>query len=448
MGFVFNRSRAYAERDIEPWGISGPGDMIPRRVSRSAGYGGFVTDRQAFETSAVWAAIRLRADLVSTLPMHCYRVANLGPVVPGIALPSDVQRIDAPLSPFMSGQQFRSFMYMSQAELDSSGNAIGIIHSWDGQHLPLDIELVPSNAIDIVVDGGTRKIKEYRLYGEPYTPDKVWHEKQFEKAGMHVGLSPIAYAAYSLGQYKSVQNFATEWFTAGQGPRSSLKNTIKKISTKEAATAKEAWRASQSMGEPFVHGNDWEYNLYQAQQASTDWIESQKLTLQDISRFFGVPADLIDAALAGGSNITYANVTQRNLQFLVMHLGPALARREEAFSYGLLPRPRMVEFDAHALLRMDPETRAAWIKTQIDSRTLTLNEARAMDNRGPLTDADYKQWELAGLNKTATGALTGADNLPVPPGTQTEPVPPAAEPATPDKPATPPEAAPNNQGNK
>ena len=64
---------------------------------------------------------------------------------------------------------------------------------------------------------------------------------------------------------------------------------------------------------------------------------------------------------SGGSSLTYANVTQRNLDFLIMHLGPSVVRRERSLSQ-LLPRPRFVKLNPSALLRMDDETRAAVIK--------------------------------------------------------------------------------------
>lgn len=431
MGLVFGRNQRSQEQRY--WGITGPGDLIPRRVA-TPGYagGGYVNEKTAMGISAVWAAIRLRADIISTLPIDCFRSVSLDGG-------DTKQQIEAPLSPFMTGPDFMEFCYSSQMSLDSTGNAIGLIRAADKMNYPTEIELFPTSVIDVVIHDN--QLVAYRIEGTEYTPEKVWHEKQFTAPGLHVGMSPIAYAAYSLGQYKSVQAFATQWFVSGNGPRASLKNVEKKINTKEATIVKEAWRASQSIGEPFVHGSDWEYNLIAAQTASNDWIESQKLTLADVSRFFGVPADLIDAALAGGPNVTYANVTQRNLQFLVMHLGPSIIRRENAFSQGLLPKPRFIKFNSDALLRMDPQTRALMIKSQIESRVLCPSEARAMDNRKPYTDDQIKEFELLGLNKTATGALAGADDLPVPAGTQTVPADPnAAAPAEPN-PA-------DNQGNK
>jgi len=382
------------------WGIGGPGDLVPRRSIRSPGTN--ITEQTAMEHSAVWAAIRLRADLISTMPIDAYRYISL----------DDGERIqiDAPLSPFMSAPQFMEWIYSSQVELDRTGNSIGIIREVDGAGYPTDIDLQPSSSVGVLCKGD--ELTGYRIGNTLYDPSEIWHEKQFTVPGLHVGLSPVAYAAYTLGQYKSVQEFAVQWFSTGQGPRASLKNVEKKISTKEATIVKEAWRASQVIGEPFVHGADWEYSLIASDKASADWIESQRMSLVDVSRFFGVPADLIDAALAGGPNVTYANIVQRNLQFLVMHLGPAVVRRENALSQ-LLPRPRFVRMNSDALLRMDPLTRAQMIATKINSRTLAPSEARAMDNMKPFTEDQIAEFDKLGLNKRNSTPATSL--APIPP---------------------------------
>jgi phage portal protein BeeE len=154
----------------------------------------------------------------------------------------------------------------------------------------------------------------------------------------------------------------------------------------------------------FVHGNDWEYDLIQTEVASAYWMDAVKFSLEDASRYFGVPADLIDAAM-NGPNITYANVVQRNLQFLVLNLDPALRRRENALS-DLLPRPRQVTFDEKSLLRMDPLTRAQWALTVVQSRTLAPSELRAMDNKPPYTPEQIKEFDDLGLNRRGSTPLT------------------------------------------
>lgn len=432
MGFLFGRGKTLRDTTAAYWGISGPGDLIPRRFGRGGTFAGMVTEKSAMEQSAVWAAIRLRADLVSTMPIDVYRYANID----GTKI-----QLDVPPSPFMSDPSFMEFLYSTQVELDRTGNAIGIIREVDGLGKPAVIDLQASSSCDVVIKDN--QISAYRINGEEYDPSVIWHEKQFTAPGLHVGMSPVMYAAYTLGQYRTVQEFAMSWFMSGQGPRASLKNSEKKLNTREATLVKEAWRASQNAGEPFVHGSDWEYSLIQADKASSDWIEAQKLTLPDVARFFGVPADLIDAAVAGGPSITYANITQRNLQFLIMHLGPAIIRRENTLTQ-MLPRPRFVKLNTDALLRMDPASRALMIKTQIEARTLAPSEARALDNRQPFTSAQIQEFDELGLNRrgstpeTSLAPQAGPDPvITIKPAVADTPAPPAGPDVVPgDMPAS------------
>src|SRR5688500_16069671 len=103
---------------------------------------------------------------------------------------------------------------------------------------------------------------------------------------------------------------------------------------------------------------------------------------------------MIDAAVSGRS-VTYANMTQRNLQFLIMNLGPAVVRRENALS-SLLPKPRFVKLNTDALLRMDPLTRAQMFQIQIESKQRVPSETRALDNLPPFTPEQLA--ELQGLS--------------------------------------------------
>lgn len=423
MGLLFGRgARERRDAAASYWGIAGPGDLIPRRSGR-ASYSGLVTEKSAMEQSVVWAAIRLRADLISTLPVDVYRYANID----GTKI-----QLDVPPSPFLASPGFMEFLYSTQVELDRTGNAIGIIRETDGLGNPSAIDLQASSSCDVVIRDNA--IYKYRINGTQYDPSEIWHEKQFTAPGLHVGMSPVAYSAFTLGQYRTVQEFAVSWFMSGNGPRASLKNSEKKLSGKEATIVKEAWRASQTAGEPFIHGSDWEYSLIKADQASADWIEAQKLTLPDIARFFGVPADLLDAAVAGGPSITYANITQRNLQFLIMNLGPAIIRRENALSTGLLPRPRFVKLNSDALLRMDPAARALMLKTQIDARMLAPSEARALDNREPFTAAQIAEFNDLGLNpRSSTPETSLAPQAGPDPFTPAPPPAPAAKAEPADK---------------
>jgi HK97 family phage portal protein len=373
------------------FGITGAQDLIPQRQqSRTAGTV-MVNSDTAMRHSAVWACLRLRGDLVSTMPVDQYRRV-LGiqveiPAKPPILVQPGGERVD-----------ICEWMYSTQVDLDRGGNTFGLITERNAANLPQRIDLMPLNECTVLVKKG---VVSYRIAGKEYPAEKVWHERQFTISGLPFGLSPVAYAAWSIGQYQSAQQFALDWFGTGGVPKGHLKNTeLPTLDPEAAQTIKTRFKASVENNDVFVSGKDWEYSPFQAEAVGAEWLEAQKYGIGDIARFFGAPGDLIDAAVSTGS-ITYANITQRNLQFLIMHLGPAIYRRERSLSK-LLPAPRYVKLNTSALLRMDDQTRASVIKTKIDARVLAPSEARELDNLPPFTPEQLAEFtSLFGPTKAA-----------------------------------------------
>lgn len=378
--------------------VTGP--LIPERPAPRRGTVS-VTNETALRHSAVWACLRLRANLVSTMPIDVFRRVN------------DVQ-IEVPkprvlVKPSGERVSMLEWMYSTQFDLDRGGNCFGIITERDGLGLPARIDLAPLSETSVVVKKGV--LDKYRIAGQLYDPHDIWHEKQYTVAGLPVGLAPIAYAAWTIGEYLSIQEFALDWFGNGGVPLAHLKNTAKTLNKDEARLVKDRFKASTSSGEPFVSGSDWEYTMIQAEQAGSQWLEAKGFSISDIARFFDCPGDLIDAAVQSG-NITYANVTERNMQFLVMHLGPAIVRREDALG-DLLSKPRYVKLNTDALLRMDPKTRAQMFQIQIASRQRTPSESRELDNFQPFTETDYAEFDrLFGKpnQKPQTATAVGGDS--------------------------------------
>jgi HK97 family phage portal protein len=359
--------------------VSNVSGIPPRNPSKTGSV--YVTSDSAMRHSAVWACLRLRNDLISTMPVDVFRRI-------------EGRQVELPTPPVFVEPggvhvDWCEFMYSSGVDLDRAGNTIGLITEVNGLGLPARIDLKSLSECTVLRDKGELK---YRIEGKVYPPEKVWHEKQFTMAGLDVGLSPVAYAAWSIGEYLSIQQFALDWFGGGAVPKARLRNNAKVVSPDEANKIKERYRASVSNGDLFVTGSDWEYDMIQAQAQDRSWIEGKRAGISDVARFFGCPGDLIDAAVATGS-ITYANITQRNLQLLITNLGPAIVRRERTFSRRLLPRPRFVKLNSDALLRMDPETRERVIRSKVESRRMTPSEARELDNLPPFTDAQLAEFD-------------------------------------------------------
>jgi len=358
--------------------------VIPPRISTALAPGHLVNNESALRHSAVWACLRLRANLISGFPIDVYRKGSYGL--------ADVEVNKPPIIVKPGGDEcdYMEWMYSTQFDLDRAGNSVGIITAVNGFGLPACIELVPLAWVGVnIVDN---KLIEYHIRGKPYPPNRIWHEKQYTVAGFHLGLSPIMFAAWCISEHLSIQDFAISWFTQGGIPRSHLQNnTQATITDSQAEGIKARLKESVHSGDALVTGKDWTYSMVQAEQTGMEWIEARKLGPTDIARFFDCPADLIDSAVSG-SSVTYANVTQRNLQFLTMSLGPAVIRRENTLNK-LLPKQQFCKLNTDSLLRMDPMTRAQTINLQIAGRVLTPSEARLLEDRPPLTDEQAKEFD-------------------------------------------------------
>lgn len=356
--------------------------LIPSRYGSSNRGTVAVNNDTALRHSAVWACLRLRANLISTMPVDVYR-RNAGIQIevptPAVLVTPGGEKVD-----------IIEWMHSTQFDLDRAGNVAGLITERDGWGFPARIDLVALGDWTVKAKGG--EITKFRIGGKLYDPSEVWHEKQYPVGGLPVGLSPVAYAAWSIGEYLSIQDFALEWFGNSTVPAAHLRNSEQMIDQTAALAMKERFRASVRAGEPFVTGKDWEYNPLTMAQTSTDWLDGKQYGVSDVARFFDCPGDLIDAAVQSG-NITYASITQRNLQFLIMHLGPAIIRREAALTR-LIPKPRFVKLNTDALLRMDPQARGAMLDAALDHRRLAPSEVRALDDLPPFTDAQIAEFSV------------------------------------------------------
>lgn len=355
------------------------------------------TPETSLRHSGVWACLRLRADMVSTVPLDVFR--ETAGVQVEMTKPTVLVTPDGEVD-------ITEWLYSSQFDDDRFGNTFGIITQFDGLGVPSRIELAPAEDVVVVVKGGRKD--HYRIAGERVDPKYVWHERQFTKAGLPVGLSPIAYAAWTSATFLQAQDFALDWFTSDAAPSGHLRNTLKpSISPEEAAAVKARWKASIAGRDVFVTGRDWEYEVAEINAASVMFIDQMKFGISDICRFLGVPGDLIDAETSTGS-ITYANVTQRNLQLLILNLGPVFTRRERALSR-LTPGPRFVKFATDALLRMDPDARSRKLIAEVAGRLTAPSEARALDNREPFTDAQIAEFDrlFGNPNKSTPQTVQG-----------------------------------------
>lgn len=403
MGLFGRQQRAF-------FGITGAEDLIPGRSfggTRAVG-NVVVTDEKAMRNSVVWACLKLRAGLVSTFPVDQFRdvlgIQTEVPMKPPILTDPGGRKMD-----------MVDFMAATQLDLDRSGNTVGLIverasiaSKYHPRGLPRRIELKQAASCSYLKRPG--KPDRWRIDGDFYDPEDVYHEKANVISGFELGLPTVIYAALTIGESLNMQEFGLDWFGNGGIPKARMRNTAKRLQANDISSAKQWYRDTISNGDVIVTGADWEYDLIQATTAGSEFIEGRKFAGADICRFFDTPADLVDVQASSGGSITYANITERNLQFLIYHMGPTVIRREKELTK-LIPTPRYVKLNTDALLRMDPATRQKVLKSRIDSRLLTNTEGRALENLAPLTEEDIAEFEeIYGPPKSAGSTENAVDN--------------------------------------
>lgn len=369
-----------------------PEPIVPPFPGMSIGGGMSVTPDTALQVGAVWACVRLLADAVSMMPLHAFTVRD------GVRVPID----DPPLIVAPSADaSMTDFVYMTMVSLLLKGNAYGRIVARDSMGYPTQIELQAPDRISVsMAQDGT---VSYRIAGKEVPTRDIWHVRAYRTPGAVTGLSPIAYAASTIGTQVAAENFAGGYFRDAPHPSAILvaKNQV----TKDQARAiKESYMASVHGREIAVLGAGVEYQGLSITPEESQFLETKRVGVAEIARFFGVAPEMIGGT--SGASMTYANVTQRAMDFLTYSVQPWLGRLEASL-FPLLPGKKHVRFDTSVLVRMAGTDRWLMNKNKLTTGAATINEVRADDDMPPVEWGNEPY--MPGMGPAAAGKAVEVD---------------------------------------
>ena len=139
------------------------------------------------------------------------------------------------------------------------------------------------------------------------------------------------------------------------------------------------------------------------------YIEGRKLTREEVAAAYFVPPPMVGIL----DHATFSNITEQHKMLYQDTLGPTLAMVQEEIELQLVPdfepgSPQRfyVEFNLREKLTGSFEERADAIQKSVGGPTMTVNEARALDNRPPIDGGDNL---IVPLNVTQNG-----DQNPIP----------------------------------
>lgn len=331
---------------------------------------------------AVWACVRLLADVISTLPVDVYeRAANgrqneISPAPEAIANPS---------AQYLPTQ----WRYQAMVSLLTRGNAYAYIARRDRLGYALQLEPIHPDLMTVQVDPSTGDIM-YSANGHRLQRDDVWHLPAFLMPGWPIGLSPIAYAAVSINIGRSAERFGADFFDGGGHPHTILYSSNPTLNETQAKDAKQAYLKATAGQEPAVLGSGWDAKQIQIAPNESQFLETMQHNATAIARIFGVPPEMIGAGVSG-SSVTYANREQRAQDFLTFCVNGWLVRLEESLS-SLLPAGQFVKFNTGALLRSDLLTRYRSYDLAIKGGWGTPNDALRSEDQPTFEGGDQHLW--------------------------------------------------------
>lgn len=322
----------------------------------------------------LFAATRLIAESIASLPLHTYRDVN------GRGQPAPA----APLlrEPTLYGSLF-DWLHRAATSLLFRGNAYGYITSWTEDAYPRMIEWLHPDEITLTDNRyGITPRPQWFWMGQPIDPGRLLHIAGYTLPGQILGLSPIKKFQIDIETGLLTRRFGHEWFKNGSIPSAVLESEHA-VTEDQAKEIKRRFKAAAAGREPVVLGAGAAYKPITVNPDESQFLETIRANANDVAAIYGVPPEMIGGEPAHSN--TYQNVEQRSLNFHVFALRPWLIRLEYALTQ-LLPEPLYVKFNVDAIVRADLKTRYEAHSLALRDGWKSKDEIRQLEELPPLPD--------------------------------------------------------------
>lgn len=340
-----------------------------------------VSDETILSLSAVWACVRLLSQTVSTLPLRIYKDEGKRKVIDG----------NYPLDRIIhrkpnADSSAPTFWQAVIATILLRGGAYIEVSRMGG--MPTTLRFLWTGRLQVTEYNGVKEYAYLEKNGEyrKIPPSKIVYIPGFTLDGEN-GVSAIRYGAATFGNALAANTAANSTFKNGLMPTIYIKQpTVVKQDQREdfRKAMKEVSGALNAGKTPVLEGGQ-EFGEVGISPEDAQLLESRSFSVEEICRWFGVPAFMIGHT----QNTTTwgTGLEQINLSFLTYTLRPLLNFVEQAVNNQLIPIADQArysaEYNIEALLRADSAGRAAFYSTMTQNGIMTRDEARVKENLEP-----------------------------------------------------------------
>ncbi len=356
-----------------------------------------INSESAMTINAVFSAVSLISDTLSTLPMDAF-IRTQGARYPLRPRPAWVLKPDVDTT--------REAIYGSAiVSLLLDGNTfIRIYRNESGQI----VNLVVLNPTDVMIRRNGLGRVMYEVQGEDvmlnsedviFIPDVV-------RPGSLRGLSRVDALKENFGLAKALEAYAAKFFGSGTQTSGILEvpGSLTAEQAKDMQTAFDSRHRGWSKAHKtaIVTGGA-QYKATNVPNDQAQFLDSRRMAVEDVARAFNIPPHLLGLP---GTN-TYASVEQNNIAFVTHTLRPIAQKIEGALSSLLSQETGLeaafVKISLDGLLRADMNSRTQSYSTLLQAGVYSINDVRAFEDLRPidLPSADTVRVPLANVNLDA-----------------------------------------------
>jgi HK97 family phage portal protein len=382
--FDLKRGFQVEKHDIDKMKLWGTGADIGDPVHA----GVFVSQESALRLSVVYRCVSLISGTLGALPADIVRKRS------DIREPVDRTPawIDIP-NPESTWFEFARRVFESLA---MDGNAFVPITARDFGGLARELWVLNPRRVDVRRNRDTRKIifvvdgTDYSRFGPDNPMGDILHIKLNDAGGLR-GLSPLDLARQGIGLGQVAEKFGAKFFGTGQQLSGAIQLPAgtPRESKEHIDLIRDTWEAAHA-GSDKAHrpailtgGATWVSTSVTPENAQ--FLETRKFQVEEIARFFGVPAHMV--GLEEKNTSWGTGIEAQSLGFVRYTLLPWIELFEQAMSQ-LLVRGQELKLNQRGLLRADSKTEAEVLTILVTNGIFNRNDARALYDKTPVPGGD------------------------------------------------------------
>ena len=360
-----------------------------------------IDNDKALTLTAVWCAIRLLSESVSSLPCSVYtKQAN------GDKVEDTKSRIYNLLKyrPNNYQKKITFFEYIMMSICTDGNSYVQIVR--DGSGRPSQLIPISPDTVDVVINDG-ELFYQIDSVGILDSAD-VLHFKTLTDNGID-GISPIDQCKKALSWGLNVEEFGDTFFKNGAKP-SSVLSTDRALSEQAIERLKNSFSNTyaklKNSNSTIILEEGLAFKPISISPEQAQFLSSRQFGIEEVARIFNIPPHMLKDL----SKSSFNNIEMQSQEFVTYTLMPYISRIENEMNYKLFRSndvgKTFIEFNVNGLLRGDVKTRNEAYKTAITNGYMSINEVRQKENLNSIEGGDkhFMQLNMTTIEKIGEDA--------------------------------------------